>query len=205
MAGIPSNRAPRRRPLLAALCAAAALALAYAPSGAASPPPPMTTDWIDPPAFATAPVGTTREHACMPANRDDSEPQLHLAGPSRVSLRAADKLVVPVCARGIIPVSTNMPPPAVVATDKATGKIYRGIAYQRKRPQPRGMDVDIAPGSVPPRDTPIDAGVSVGTQFSTDVAAAAGLPQREAVYEVYVEANGLRSNAVTIEIQAARQ
>ncbi|MCY1518054.1 hypothetical protein D9M68_527600 [compost metagenome] len=202
MAGLPSNRAPRWRPLLAALCAAAGLMLASAPSGA-SPPSPMTTDWIDPPAFATAPVGTTREHACMPANRADSDPQLHLAGPRRVTLQAADKLVVPVCARGIIPVTTNMPPPAVVATDKATGKVYRGIAYQRKRPQPRGMDIDIAPGSVPPRDTPIEPGVSVGTQFSTDVAAAAGLPKQEAVYEVYVEANGLRSNAVTIEVRAA--
>jgi hypothetical protein len=140
----------------------------------------------------------------MPANRADSDPQLHLAGPRRVTLQAAGKLVVPVCARGIIPVTTNMPPPAIVATDKATGKVYRGIAYQRKRPQPRGMDIDIAPGSVPPRDTPIEPGVSVGTQFSTDVAAAAGLPKQEAVYEVYVEANGLRSNAVTIEVRAAQ-
>jgi hypothetical protein len=36
------------------------------------------------------------------------------------------------------------------------------------------------------------------------VAAAAGLPKQEAVYEVYVEANGLRSNAVTIEVRAAQ-
>lgn len=46
--------------------------------------------------------------------------------------------------------------------------------------------------------------MSVGTQFSTDLAARAGLPASPAKYEVYVESNGLRSNTVTIEVLPPR-
>ena len=41
-------------------------------------------------------------------------------------------------------------------------------------------------------------------RFSTDLAAQVGLPKEPAKYEVYIESNGVRSNTVTIEVQAAR-
>ena len=50
----------------------------------------------------------------------------------------------------------------------------------------------------------ISPGISVGTQFSADLAAQVGLPKEPAKYEVYIESNGVRSNTVTIEVQAAR-
>jgi len=163
----------------------------------------MNTDWTDPPAFATAPIGTVRDHACIPPNRG-SDDQLNIAAPARVRPQASGALVIPVCAQGIIPVSQNQKLPRFVAVDTQTKAVYEGVAYEYKRPSPPpGVEVDTLPGSRPPKGIPISPGISVGTQFSTDLAAQAKLPTTPATYEVYIESNGVRSNTVTIEVQAA--
>ncbi|WYX18194.1 hypothetical protein WJ973_18355 [Achromobacter xylosoxidans] len=51
----------------------------------------MNTDWIDPPAFATAPIGTVRDHACIPPNQG-SDDQLNIAAPARVRPQASGAL-----------------------------------------------------------------------------------------------------------------
>lgn len=164
----------------------------------------MTTDWTDPPAFATAPIGTVLDHACIPPNHG-SDDQLNIAAPARVRPQATGALVIPVCAQGIIPVSQDQKLPRFVAVDTQTRAVYEGVAYEYKRRPPRaGVEVDEIPGSRPPKGIPISPGISVGTQFSTDLAAQVGLPREPAKYEVYIESNGVRSNTVTIEVQAAK-
>ncbi len=212
MAGPRSKPGRRLAPALALLLAAALAAAPVAartvggPSASSSVthPAPMTTDWTDPPAFATAPIGTVRDHACIPPNHG-SDDQLNIAAPVRVRPQASGALVIPVCAQGIIPVSQNQKLPRFVAINTQTKAVYEGVAYEYKRPSPPpGVEVDTIPGSRPPKGIPISPGISVGTQFSTDLAAQAKLPNAPAVYEVYIESNGVRSNTVTIEVQAAK-
>lgn len=212
MAGPRSKPARRLAPALALLLAATLAAAAPAAARTVGGPPSsssatstasMNTDWTDPPAFATAPIGTVRDHACIPPNRG-SDDQLNIAAPARVRPQASGALVIPVCAHGIIPVSQNQKLPRFVAVDTQTQAVYEGIAYEYKRPAPPpGVEVDTIPGSRPPKGIPINPGISVGTQFSTDLAAQAKLPTTPATYEVYIESNGVRSNTVTIEVQAA--
>lgn len=208
MAGPRSDARRRLAPALALLLAAA---MAMAASGAASAARPtphtqkttMNTDWIDPPSFATAPIGTVRDHACIPPNHG-SDDQLNIAAPARVRPQASGALVIPVCAQGIIPVSQNQKLPRFVAVNTQTKAVYEGVAYEYKPRKRPGMEVDEIPGSRPPKGIPISPGISVGTQFSTDLAAQVQLPKDPAVYEVYIESNGVRSNTVKIEVQAAK-
>lgn len=163
----------------------------------------MNTDWTDPPSFATAPIGTVRDHACIPPNHG-SDDQLNIAAPARVRPQASGALVIPVCAHGIIPVSQNQKLPRFVAVNTQTKAVYEGVAYEYKPASRPGVDVDVIPSSRPPKGIPISPGISVGTQFSTDLAAQTNLPREPATYEVYIESNGVRSNTVTIEVQAAK-
>ncbi|MNN81422.1 hypothetical protein D3C81_1982470 [compost metagenome] len=94
--------------------------------------------------------------------------------------------------------------PRIVATDLETRKAYDEVAFEYKLPTRPGVEVDTIASSRPPRGKPVAPGMSVGTQFSTDLAARAGLPASPAKYEVYVESNGLRSNTVTIEVLPPR-
>lgn len=213
MAGRRSDGRRRLAPALALLLAAVLAAAPVsartvggprAPSQSATQTASMNTDWIDPPAFATAPIGTVRDHACIPPNQG-SDDQLNIAAPARVRPQASGALVIPVCAQGIIPVSQNQKLPRFVAVDTLTGKTYEGVAYEyKRRSPPPGVEVDEIASSRPPKGIPISPGISVGTQFSTDLAAQVGLPKEPAKYEVYIESNGVRSNTVTIEVQAAR-
>lgn len=213
MAGRRSDGRRRLAPALALLLAAALAAAPAsartvggprAPSQSATQTASMNTDWIDPPAFATAPIGTVRDHACIPPHQG-SDDQLNIAAPARVRPQASGALVIPVCAQGIIPVSQNQKLPRFVAIDTLTGRTYEGVAYEyKRRSPPPGVEVDEIASSRPPKGIPISPGISVGTQFSTDLAAQVGLPKEPAKYEVYIESNGVRSNTVTIEVQAAR-
>ncbi len=204
MAG-PRPDAPRRLArLLASLSAAAGIALAAAASAqTVTPHKTMTTDWTEPASFATVPIDSMREHACMPANQGYDD-QLNIAAPTRVRPQAPGVLVIPVCARGIVPAVQNPALPRIVATDVRTKQVFEGVAFEYKlKPRP-GVEVDTIPGSRPPRGQPVTPGMSVGTQFSTDLAARTGLPAEPATYEVYVESNGVRSNTVQVEVLAAK-
>lgn len=208
MAGPRSDARRRLAPALALLLAAAMAMAAPGAATAARPTPhtqktTMNTDWIDPPSFATAPIGTVRDHACIPPNRG-SDDQLNIAAPARVRPQASGALVIPVCAQGIIPVSQNQKLPRFVAVNTQTKAVYEGVAYEYKPRKRPGMEVDEIPSSRPPKGLPISPGISVGTQFSTDLAAQVQLPKDPAVYEVYIESNGVRSNTVKIEVQAAK-
>lgn len=191
--------------LRAALCSA--LMLADAPAQTGGPVPglhptesaTMTTDWIEPALFANAPVGTERDHPCLPAT-DGYAAQVRIAAPKRVSLRDDGVFSVPVCMRGIIPVSQGMAPAMIYARDTATGKLYEGVAYVRPAPgQGPNFHADIIPGSRP-KPGPIPPGVRVGHQFTTDLAARVGLPRQSASYEVYIVAGGIQSESVTVAV-----
>ncbi|WP_454675424.1 hypothetical protein [Achromobacter pestifer] len=190
---------------LALLFSAAAWAFipAAAPAQPVMPKPTMNSDWTDPASFASVQIDSMRDHACMPATQGYDE-QLQIAAPARVWLRPPGVLVIPVCARGIVPAVQHPSLPRIVATDLETQKVYDGVAFEYKLPTQPGVEVDTIPSSRPPRGRPVAPGMSVGTQFSTDAAARAKLPAHPATYEVYVEANGLRSNTVKIEVQAAK-
>ncbi len=210
MAGPRSDARRRLAPALALLLAAAlALAAPHAATAQAARPNPhtqkttMNTDWIDPPSFATAPIGTVNDHACIPPNHG-SDDQLNIAAPARVRPQDSGALVIPVCAQGIIPVSQNQKLPRFVAVNTQTKAVYEGVAYEYKPRKRPGVEVDVIPSSRPPKGIPINPGTSVGTQFSTDLAAQVQLPKDPAVYEVYIESNGVRSNTVKIEVQAAK-
>ncbi|WP_447921877.1 hypothetical protein [Achromobacter aegrifaciens] len=208
MAGPRSDARRRLAPALALLLTAAMAWTAPGPATAAGPTPhtqktTMNTDWIDPPSFATAPIGTVRDHACIPPNQG-SDDQLNIAAPARVRPQASGALVIPVCAHGIIPVSQNQKLPRFVAVNTQTQAVYEGVAYEYKPRKRPGVEVDEIPSSRPPKGIPISPGISVGTQFSTDLAAQVQLPKDPAVYEVYIESNGVRSNTVKIEVQAAK-
>lgn len=210
MAGPRSDARRRLAPALALLLAAAlALAAPHAATAQAARPNPhtqkttMNTDWIDPPSFATAPIGTVKDHACIPPNHG-SDDQLNIAAPARVRPQDSGALVIPVCAQGIIPVSQNQKLPRFVAVNTQTKAVYEGVAYEYKPRKRPGVEVDVIPSSRPPKGIPINPGTSVGTQFSTDLAAQVQLPKDPAVYEVYIESNGVRSNTVKIEVQAAK-
>ncbi|WP_268606246.1 hypothetical protein, partial [Escherichia coli] len=98
--------------------------------------------------------------------------------------------VLPVFAQGLAPVPQDEKLPRFVAVNTQTGAIYEGVAYEYKRRPPRaGVEVDEIPGSRPPKGIPISPGISVGTQFSTDLAAQTALPKEPAKYEVYIESN----------------
>ncbi|CAB3928408.1 hypothetical protein [Achromobacter anxifer] len=210
MAGPRSDARRRLAPALALLLAAAlAFAAPHAATAQAARPNPhtqkttMNTDWIDPPSFATAPIGTVNDHACIPPNHG-SDDQLNIAAPARVRPQDSGALVIPVCAQGIIPVSQNQKLPRFVAVNTQTKAVYEGVAYEYKPRKRPGVEVDVIPSSRPPKGIPINPGTSVGTQFSTDLAAQVQLPKDPAVYEVYIESNGVRSNTVKIEVQAAK-
>lgn len=203
-------RPDARRRLPARVFALLFIAAAWAVNPAASAHPPsvtpqktMNSDWTDPATFASVPINSMRDHACMPAN-DGYDEQLHLAAPARVWPQAPGVLVIPVCARGIVPAVQHPALPRIVATDLETRKVYEGVAFEYKLPTRPGVEVDTIASSRPPRGQPVAPGMSVGTQFSADLAARAGLPANPATYEVYVEANGLRSNTVKVEVQAAK-
>lgn len=191
-------------PLLIVLAGCAAHAAT--PAGTASSPTsttlsPMRTDWITPASFADAPVGTNDEHPCLPA-RDGYQPQVHIAAPTRVTAREDGSLVVPVCMRGLVPVSQGMEPPTVHARDIATGKEYSGVAYVHPAPGERyGAHADIVPSSRP-KPQPIPPGTRVGQQFTTDLVRNAGIPREPAVYEVHILAGGLKSETVKVEVAA---
>lgn len=159
----------------------------------------MTTDWIEPPLFATAPLDTEQDHACIPAT-DGYDAQVHIAAPKRVQPRADGVFSIPVCMRGIIPVSQGMAPPTIYARDTATGKRYEGIAYIRQLPgQGPHIHADIIPNSRP-KPGPIPPGVRTAQQFTTDLAARAKLPRQSATYEVYIIAGGVQSESATVEV-----
>lgn len=192
-------------PLLIVLAGCAAQATA--PAGQATQTTsttqsPMRTDWITPASFADAPIGTNDEHPCLPA-RHGYEAQVHIAAPTRVTPRADGTLVVPVCMRGLVPVSMGMAPPTVHARDIATGKEYSGVAYVHPAPGERyGAHADIIPSSRP-KPQPIPAGTRVGQQFTTDLVRNAGIPREPAVYEVHILAGGLKSDVVRVEVAGA--
>lgn len=207
MAG-PRPDARRRFAARAFVLLFTAAAWAFTPAASAQPPSvtpqkTMNSDWTEPASFASVPINSMRDHACMPAN-DGYDEQLHIAAPARVWPRGPGVLVIPVCVRGIVPAVQHPTLPRIVATDLETRKAYDEVAFEYKLPTRPGVEVDTIASSRPPRGKPVAPGMSVGTQFSTDLAARAGLPASPAKYEVYVESNGLRSNTVTIEVLPPR-
>lgn len=187
--------------LIVLLAGCAAPAAAPASPTTSTTHSPMRTDWITPASFADAPVGTNDEHACLPP-RHGYDAQVNIAAPTRVTPRSDGTLVVPVCMRGLVPVSMGMDPPTVHARDVATGKEYSGVAYVHPAPGERyGAHADIIPSSRP-KPQPIPEGTRVGQQFTTDLVRNAGIPREPAVYEVHILAGGMKSEVVKVEVAA---
>ncbi|VFR26063.1 hypothetical protein ANT2_0775 [plant metagenome] len=190
--------------LLIALAGCAVHAATPASPSTATTQSPMRTDWITPATFADTPVGTTDEHPCLPATHG-LDPQVNIAAPTRVTPRPDGVLVVPICMRGLVPVSAGMDPATVHARDIATGKEYSGVAYVRPLPGARhGFHVDPHP-NYRPKLPPIPPGTRVSHQFTTDLVRNAGIPREPAVYEVHILAGGLKSETVQVEVAAPEQ
>ncbi|MFF7396283.1 hypothetical protein ACFZAI_07505 [Achromobacter sp. NPDC008082] len=165
--------------------------------------PIMTTDWIEPATFASVPSHSQKEHACMPPLQG-YDAQMRIAAPTRVTIRDGSTLTIPVCARGILPVVDNPQLPRFVAVDTRTGKVYRGIAFNYVRPKLPNVSVDPSEGAPPPK-IPLPPGMTVETRFTTDMAGVLHLPATPATYEVYIEAETVKSNTVTIEVEAGKK
>lgn len=162
--------------------------------------PIMNTDWIEPATFASVPSHSRAEHACMPPLLG-YDAQMRIAAPTRVRVRDGRTLTIPVCARGILPATDTPQLPRFVAVDTRTGKVYRGVAFNYTRPKLPNVSVDPSEGP-PPKKHPLPPGLTVETRFTTDMAGVLHLPATPATYEVYIEAESLKSNTVTIEVEA---
>mgnify|MGYP001057347684 CR=1 FL=1 len=162
--------------------------------------PIMTTDWIEPATFASVPSHSQQEHACMPPLQG-YDAQMRIAAPSRVKIRDGNTLTIPICARGILPAVDNPQLPRFVAVDTRSGKVYRGIAFNYARPKLPNVAVDPSNGPKPPRIA-LPPGMTVETRFTTDMAGVLRLPATPATYEVYIEAENVKSNTVTIEVES---
>ncbi|MCF7766798.1 MAG: hypothetical protein E2602_11510 [Achromobacter sp.] len=161
--------------------------------------PIMTTDWIEPATFASVPPHSQQEHACMPPLQG-YDAQMRIAAPSRVKIRDGNTLTIPICARGILPAVENPQLPRFVAVDTRSGKVYRGVAFDYVRPKLPNVAVDPSKGPTPPKIA-LPPGMTVETRFTTDMAGVLHLPATPATYEVYIEAEDVKSNTVTIEVE----
>lgn len=159
------------------------------------------TDWIEPPSFSEVPLHSTKNHACMPMLQG-YDVQMHMVAPTVVRVRNGGVLNIPICARAILPVIENPEQPRFVATNTRTGKVYRGIAFDYKTPPLPGVEVDPIPRKPTPNPIPIPPDMTITTQFTTDLARSVQLPATPGIYEVYLQAEDLKSNTVTIEVQS---
>ncbi|WP_191579492.1 MULTISPECIES: hypothetical protein [Achromobacter] len=166
--------------------------------------PIMTTDWIEPASFASVPTHSQQEHACMPPLQG-YDAQMRIAAPSRVKIRDGSTLTIPICARGILPVIDNPQLPRFVAKDTQTGKVYRGVAFNYVRPKLPNVSVDPREGGPRPPKMALPPGMTVETRFTTDMAGVLHLPATPATYEVYIEAEDVKSNMVTIEVEDGKK
>lgn len=162
----------------------------------------MTADWIEPADFASVPLHSTAEHACMPPLQG-YDAQLRITAPTKVRIRADHPLAIPVCARGILPAVEDPQKPGFVAKDVKSGKVYRGIAFDYSRPPLENVEVDPTEPR-PFKKVPLPPGLTIETRFSTDMVRTLNLPTRPANYEVYIEVDGIRSNQVNIEVEEAK-
>ncbi len=159
---------------------------------------------MDQEVFLNAPLNSYERNACSPKKPDDPAWRgILIQAPERVVFKPGVKVgehgafaAIPVC--GVY--MADVPFPIVedvlklVATDKRTGKTYSGPI----------IELDTSPQVPPPAAPPLTKkdveGMASGKYFNPNLADYVRLPASPAIYDVYVELRGIRSNTVTIEV-----
>lgn len=166
--------------------------------------PMMHSQLIDPPSFADVPTGTNERHACTPSvPRVPGRYGIVINAPKRVALQQGRPLWIPVCGEQLLPTFRHEQAPArLVARNQETGSVHAGDYV----PAPPSLHVDgwlldpIPNDPVPPDTRQALARQATIEAVNMDAAAVAKLPRKAATYEIHMELDGYRSNAVVVEV-----
>jgi hypothetical protein len=160
--------------------------------------------------FAAVELNSLEPNACSPRPPDDAFRGVLIRAPSRVTFKESERVgrfgafaAIPIC--GYYQLELAALPPCddvvqamrLVAVDVATGEEHSGHM------------VDADPGEPPPIEEPPPTaeeleGLSVGGYFNPNLADFVPLPERAAVYDVFVELGEFRSNTARIEVVEQR-
>ncbi len=158
---------------------------------------------MEPKVFLEVPLNTFERTNCSPPEPDPSWRGVVIQAPRRVSFKRGVRVgetkafaAIPICGLYVLDVPFPVVEDVVqlVAQDKKTGKIYSGPIVELD-PSPEAPH----PGRPPLRKEDVE-GLATGRYFNPNLADFVKLPEAPAVYEVYAEVRGIRSNLVTIEI-----
>jgi len=159
--------------------------------------------------FENVPLNTYQESPCSPELPGPLWRGIIIRAPGKVLFKKGEVvpdetgwymafMKIPVCGLYMLqpPAEKDLGFLKIVAQDKKTGRAYSGDVYD-KDPSPIVPQPDSEKSRKAGRNRP-DA---IGRYFNPNLAAFVSLPQEPAVYEVYVEFWGHRSNVVTVELE----
>lgn len=157
--------------------------------------------------FAQVKINVNDRNPCSPAKPVGGWHGVLINAPRQVRFKpgkAADGAfaTIPICGTYSLDLGKDSPeePLTLYAFDKETGHLYAGEVIEADRSPKAPLPPDLAAASVP-RKVP---GQFMGGYFNPNLAEHARLPQRAAVYDVYVQMNGLKSNVVSVELVPVR-
>jgi len=156
---------------------------------------------IDEKLFLDVQVNTDDVNPCSPPMPNDFEWRgVIIRAPKRVVFKKGKRsrdgafAVIPICGYCVVNITPSTSPIILFAIDKMNNKKYSGEL----------IDLDSSHREQPPRQKPISPdeieGLAVGSYFNPNLADFVKIPEKPAVYDVYVEYRGYRSNTVTIEL-----
>ncbi len=154
---------------------------------------------LEPEIFEQMPVDVFEPTACSPRPPDPAWRGVAIQAPRRVVVERGGRLPrIPVCGMYML----NVPYPVVEDTI---------ILYAREKKSGMTFTVpvrenDPSPEEPPPPTRPLTEkdvqGLASGRYFNPNAASLPGLPALPAVYDIYVEVRGIRSNVATLEVVA---
>lgn len=155
-----------------------------------------------PDAFLKVPINTYDKNPCSPADPGANWRGIHILAPRQVLVdreeSGADILqgAIPICGYYLLNYSmeTDQEPLKLVAVNKINARLYSGYMLEED-PSPEEPDPDDEP-----TDPALYQGMASGGYFNPNLLTYVKLPRGAAVYEIYVEYKGLRSNSVQLEI-----
>ena len=163
---------------------------------------------IDQKLFLEVPLNSNDRNPCSPPAPAPDWRGIVIQAPEKVTFKRDQTVdeygafaAIPVCGYCQLDVLTEPwpEPMRLFAVDRATGTVYSGDV----------VELDPSPEKPPPEDeeplTPEEVeGLATGTYFNPNLADFVQLPQKPAIYNIYVEFREVRSNMVAVEIVEAK-